>query len=74
VAVRFAAEHIDLILPNSANDFFAHAHFGRHVPAYGLARDRHRLLRNFSAGFECSSTVSISGTHDLLGSKPKDAR
>ena len=25
-------------------------------------------------GFECSGTVSISGTHNLLGSKPKGAR
>ena len=27
-----------------------------------------------SAGFECSGTLSISGTHDLLGAKPKGSR
>jgi len=70
---RWAAEHIDLILPNSANDF---SRVGISVDMY-----RRKDLRvtvtgscGIFGGFECSSTVSISGTHDLLGSKPKGAR
>jgi hypothetical protein len=70
---RWAAEHIDLILPNSANDF---SRVGISVDMY-----RRKDLRvtvtgscGIFGGFECSGTVSISGTHDLLGSKPKGAR
>lgn len=67
---RWLAEHIDLILPNSANDF---SRMGFSVDMY-----RHEHLRvtvtgscGFFGGFECSGTASISG---LLGSKPKGAR
>jgi len=70
---RWAAEHIDLILPNSANDF---SRIGISIDMY-----RSKDLRvtatgscGIFGGFECSGTVSISGRHDLLGSKPKGAR
>jgi len=70
---RWAAEHIDLILPNSANDF---SRFGVSVDVY-----RRKDLRvtvtgscGFFGGFECSGTVGISGTHNIGGSKPKGAR
>ena len=70
---RWAAEHIDLILPNSANDFSTLRHFGRRLPAQSLARDGHRLLRIFRR-LRVLGHVGISGTHDLGGSKPKGAR
>jgi hypothetical protein len=65
---RWAAEHIDLILPNSANDF----------SRVGISADMYRTkdLRvtatgscGIFGGFECSGTVTVSGTHDLLGGR-----
>jgi len=70
---RWAAEHVDLILPNSANDF---SRFGVSVDMY--RRNDLRVTVTGSCGifggFECSGTLSVSGTHDLLGSKPKGTR
>jgi len=70
---RWAAEHIDLMLPNSANDF---SRLGITIDMY-----RRRDLRvtvtgscGLFGGFEGSATMSISGTHDLLGSKPRGVR
>lgn len=70
---RWAAEHIDLILPNSANDF---SRVGISVDMYQRKDLRVTITGSCGifGGFECSGTVSISGTHDLLGSKPKGAR
>jgi hypothetical protein len=71
---RWAAEHIDLILPNSANDF---SRVGVSVDMY--RREDLRVTVTASCGifggFECSGTMSISGAHDLLGgSRPKGTR
>lgn len=70
---RWASEHIDLILPNSANDF---SRFGVTVDLY--RRNDLRVTVTGSCGlfggFECSGTLSVSGTHDLLGSKPRGVR
>ncbi|WP_246667174.1 hypothetical protein [Bradyrhizobium sp. UNPA324] len=64
----WAIEHIDLILPNSANDF---SRLGLSVDMYRRKDLRVRVTGSCGifGGFECSGTVSISGTHDLLGSK-----
>jgi hypothetical protein len=70
---RWAAEHIDLILPNSANDF---SRVGISADLYQSKALRVTITGScgFFGGFECSSTLGVSGTHDLLGSKPKGAR
>ncbi len=70
---RWASEHIDLILPNSANDF---SRFGMSVDLYQSKALRVTVTGScgFFGGFECSGTMGVSGTHDLLGSKPKGAR
>ena len=70
---RWAAEHIDLILPNSANDF---SRFGMSVDLYQSKALRVTVTGScgFFGGFECSSTLSVSGTHDIWGSKPKGVR
>ncbi|CAN5126623.1 hypothetical protein BH11PSE4_BH11PSE4_23880 [soil metagenome] len=67
---RWAVEHIDLILPNSTNDF---SRIGVSVDMY--QRKDLRVTATGSCGifggFECSGTVSISGTHDLGGGRPR---
>jgi hypothetical protein len=70
---RWAAEHIDLILPSSANDF---SRLGVTIDMY-----RRKDLRVTATGtcgifgtFECSATLSVRGTHNIWGSKPKGAR
>jgi hypothetical protein len=70
---RWAAEHIDLILPNSANDF---SRFGLSIDVYRRNDLRVTVTGScgFFGGFECSGTVSISGTHNIWGSKPKGER
>nr|WP_233285847.1 hypothetical protein [Bradyrhizobium brasilense] len=70
---RWAIDHIDLILPNSANDF---SRFGVSVDLYQRKDLRVTVTGSCGifGGFECSGTLSVSGTHDLLGSKPKGAR
>jgi len=70
---QWAAEHIDLILPNSANDF---SRVGISVDMYQRKDLRVTVTGSCGifGGFECSGTVSISGTHDLLGSKSKGRR
>lgn len=70
---RWAAEHIDMILPNSANDF---SRFGLSVDIYQRKDLRVTVTGScgFFGGFECSGTLGISGTHNLFGSKPKGAR
>ncbi|WGR92620.1 hypothetical protein MTX20_32440 [Bradyrhizobium sp. ISRA435] len=60
-------------MPNSANDF---SRLGISVDMY-QRKDLHVTVTascGIFGGFECSGTVSISGTHDLFGSKPKGAR
>ena len=63
-----AAEHIDLILPNSANDF---SRVGISVDMYRTKDLRVTATGSCGifGGFECSGTVSVSGTHDLLGGR-----
>jgi hypothetical protein len=70
---RWVAEHVDLILPNSANDF---SRFGVSMDFYRRNDLRVTLTGScgFFGGFECSATLGVSGTHNLLGSKPKGAR
>jgi len=70
---NWAAEHIDLILPNSANDF---SRLGMSVDLYQSKALRVTVTGScgFFGGFECSSTLSVSGTHDIWGSKPKGVR
>ncbi|MVT68785.1 hypothetical protein GPL21_27225 [Bradyrhizobium pachyrhizi] len=70
---RWAIDHIDLILPNSANDF---SRFGVSVDLYQRKNLRVTVTGSCGifGGFECSGTLSVSGTHNLLGSKPKGAR
>jgi hypothetical protein len=70
---RWAIDHIDLILPNSANDF---SRFGVSVDIFQRKNFRVTVTGSCGifGGFECSGTLSVSGTHDLLGSKPRGAR
>ena len=70
---RWAIDHIDLILPNSANDF---SRFGISVDLYQRKDLRVTVTGSCGifGGFECSGTLSVSGTHDLLGSKPRGSR
>jgi hypothetical protein len=70
---RWAAEHIDLVFPNSANDF---SRMGVSIDMY--RRQDLRVTATATCGvfggFECSATLSVSGTHDLWGGGPKGAR
>jgi hypothetical protein len=70
---RWAAEHIDLMLPNSANDF---SRFGISIDLYQRKDLRVTVTGSCGifGGFECSGTLSVSGTHDIAGSKPKGTR
>ncbi len=70
---RWAIDHIDLILPNSANDF---SRFGVSLDIFQRKNFRVTVTGSCGifGGFECSGTLSVSGTHDLLGSKPRGER
>jgi hypothetical protein len=68
------AEHIDLILPNSANDFLLR--FGMSVDL--LQRKNLRVTVTGTCGacgtWDITGTLTVSGTHDLLGGRPKTKR
>ncbi len=61
---HWAADHIDLVLPNSANDF---SRLGVSVDMYRRTdlRVTATATCGIFGGFECSATLSVSGTHDL---------
>lgn len=62
------AERVDVIMPNSTNDF---SRFG--ISADLLKGKSYRVTATgtcgFHGGFDCSATLSISRTHNLFGSK-----
>lgn len=62
------AERMDVIMPNSTNDF---SRFG--LSADLIKRKSYRVTATgtcgFHGGFDCSATLSISGTHTIFDSK-----
>ena len=62
------AERMDLIMPNSTNDF---SRFGLSIDL--VSRKNFKVTATgtcgFHGGFDCAATLSISGTHGLANSK-----